>query len=259
MLLEGKVAIVSGVGPGLGRATALAFAAEGASVVLAARTSAYVEQVADELGRLGSEVEPVVCDITDVERCSELVTRAVERFGQVDVLVNNAFKPDPSLRFEDVDLAQWREIVDVNVFGSLQLTQHVVPVMKERGSGSIIFVNAMVVRRMLPGLGGLAISKGALVSAAQLLALELGQYGIRVNSIVPGMMWGPTLQGYFEYLAASSGRTVDEQRNEAAREIPLGSIPLPEECARVAVFLASGMSATMTGQLVDTNGGQAFG
>jgi NAD(P)-dependent dehydrogenase (short-subunit alcohol dehydrogenase family) len=258
MLLKDKTAIVSGVGPGLGKEIALAFAREGADVALGARTESYLEEVRGEIEALGRRAVHARTDITDPEQCDALVAAAIEAFGHLDVLVHNAFAPDVFQLFEDVDLAAWRQIMDVNLFGSLQLTKAALPAMKERGSGSIVFVNSMIIRKVLPLQGGYATSKGALMTAAQVLAKELGPHGIRVNSIVPGWMWGPNVQGYFSMMESQTGRSVQEQYDEVASQIALGEIPPDEDCANAAVFFASDLSRVITGQSLDVNGGEVF-
>jgi NAD(P)-dependent dehydrogenase (short-subunit alcohol dehydrogenase family) len=258
MLLKDKVGIVSGVGPGLGREIALAFAREGAAVVLGARTESYLETVRAEIDGLGGHAAAVVTDITDRAQCERLVDSARDAFGRVDVLVHNAFAPDVFQPFESVDLDAWRHIMDVNLFGSLQLTKAAIPTMKAQGAGSIVFVNSMIVRKILPLQGGYATSKGALLTAAQVLAKELGPHHIRVNSIVPGWMWGPSVQGYFRMMEQQTGRPNQEQYDEIAAQIPLGEIPPDEDCANAAVFFASDLSSVVTGQALDVNGGEVF-
>jgi NAD(P)-dependent dehydrogenase (short-subunit alcohol dehydrogenase family) len=257
MLLRDKVAIVSGVGPGLGKEIALALAREGASVVLGARTESHLKELAAEIEGAGGRALFVPTDITDVEQCRRLVQTALDGFGRVDGLVNNAFAPDAFERFEDVDLDKWRRIFDVNVFGSLQLTQAVIAPMKEQGSGSIVFINSMVVRKVLPNQGGYAASKGALLTAAQVLAKELGPHQIRVNSVVPGWMWGPNVEGWFR-MRAKRGPSVQEQYDAVAKDIPLGLIPPDEDCANAVVFFLSDLAAVVTGQSLDVNGGEVF-
>ena len=258
MLLKDKTAIVSGVGPGLGKEIALAFAREGADVALGARTESYLEEVQGEIEALGRRAVRARTDITDEAQCDRLVQAAVDTFGRVDVLVHNAFAPDVFQLFEDVDLAAWRQIMDVNLFGSLQLTTAAIPTMKEQGSGSIVFVNSMIIRKVLPLQGGYATSKAALMTAAQVLAKELGPHGIRVNSIVPGWMWGPNVQGYFAMMEGQTGRSVQEQYDEIASEMALGEIPPDDDCANAAVFFASDLSRVITGQSLDVNGGEVF-
>jgi NAD(P)-dependent dehydrogenase (short-subunit alcohol dehydrogenase family) len=258
MLLKDKVGIVSGVGPGLGKEIALAFAREGADLVLGARTESYLSEVQTEIEGLGRRARYAPTDITDQAQCDGLVQTAIDEFGRVDVLVNNAFAPDVFQLFEDVDLDAWRRIVDVNLFGSLQLTKSVIPVMKDQGGGSIVFVNSMIVRKILPLQGGYATSKGALLTAAHVLAKELGPHKIRVNSIVPGWMWGPSVQGYFKLMEKQTGKPVQDQYDEIASQIALGLIPTDDDCANAAVFFASDLSSVITGQALDVNGGEVF-
>ncbi|MCJ7438527.1 MAG: SDR family oxidoreductase [Acidimicrobiia bacterium] len=258
MLLKDKRCIVSGVGPGLGKEIALAFAREGADVALGARTESYLEEVKNEVEALGRRAVFARTDITDQAQCDGLAKACVDRFGGIDVLVHNAFAPDVFQLFEDVDLAAWRQIMDVNLFGSLQLTKSVIPTMKAQGGGSIVFVNSMIIRKVLPLQGGYTTSKGALMTAAQVLAKELGPYKIRVNSIVPGWMWGPSVEGYFKMMERQTGKSVQESYDEIASQITLGEIPPDDDCANAAVFFASDMSSVITGQALDVNGGEVF-
>ena len=116
----------------------------------------------------------------------------------------------------------------------------------------------MIVRKILPLQGGYAVSKAALMTAAQVLAKELGPYGIRVNSIVPGWMWGPSVEGYFKMMEKQTGKTVKASYDEIASAMPLGEIPPDEDCANAALFFASEMSRVITGQALDVNGGEVF-
>lgn len=258
MLLSDKVAIVSGVGPGLGKEIALALAREGASVVLGARTEPFLKEVAGEIEAAGGRALPVPTNIVDRDQCRRIVEAAVGTFGRVDCLVNSAFRPDVFQLFEDVDLNAWRKIFEVNVFGSLQLTQAVVPTMKAQGGGSIVFINSMAMRKVLPLQGGYASSKGALMTAAQVLAKELGPHGIRVNSVVPGYMMGPSVELYLDMLASAHGTTREDEHARIAAEIPLGFIPPDDDVANAVVFFASDLSAVVTGQALDVNGGEYF-
>jgi NAD(P)-dependent dehydrogenase (short-subunit alcohol dehydrogenase family) len=255
MLLADRVAIVSGVGRGLGRELALAFAREGAAVVLGARSEGFLREVAEEVEGRGGTAVPVPTNIVDRAQCARLVEAAVGELGRVDCLLNNAFRMDTFQSFEDVDLDTWRKITDVNVFGTLQLTKEVVAPMKASGSGSIVFVNSMIVRKVVPNQGGYAISKAALLTAAQVLAKELGPARIRVNSILPGVMWGPNVQTWVKMRAEAHGTSEREEYEALAGEMPLGVIPPDEDVANAAVFLASDLAASITGQSLDVNGG----
>src|SRR5882724_5390339 len=253
MLLSGRVAIVSGIGPGMGRDVSLALAREGADLAIAARTQASLDSVAAEIKALGRRVVAVPTDIANPEACRRLADVAHGELGRVDVLVNNAFLSAPYELFENAKLDDWRKIFDVNLFGSLALSQAVVPYMKEQGGGSIIMVNTMSLRIIEPRFGGYAASKAALMTAAQTMAKELGAYKIRVNSIVPGYIWGPALERYFASLAKQRGITPKEVYDEIAARTALGHIPTSEEIAGTVVFFASDLSCAVTGQALDVN------
>ncbi|MCU1459374.1 MAG: dehydrogenase, short-chain alcohol dehydrogenase like [Actinomycetia bacterium] len=258
MLLEGKVALISGVGPGLGRATALAYAREGASVGLAARSEAFLAETAAEIQAAGGRAVVVPTNIADPDACAAAVARTVEAFGSLDVLVNSAFRGDPSVPFEAVDLVKWRKVYDVNVWGTLQLTQAAIAPMKAAGGGAIVFVNSMSARKIRVNEGAYASSKGALNTAVQSLALELGPYRIRVNAVVPGWMWGPNVQTYVQWQVQSRNCTEADVVAELEAEIPLGFVPPQEDVADAIVFMGSDMARSITGQSLDVNGGEWF-
>jgi len=258
MLLTDRVAIVSGIGPGMGREIALACAREGAHVVLAARTAERLQPLADEITAAGRHALCVPTDIADETQCRALAAAALREFGRIDVLVNNAFKGGLEPLIEENTMAEWRKIFDVNVFGSVQLSQAVVPAMKAHGGGAIIFVNSMSMRIIEPHFGGYAASKGALMSAAQALAKELGAHKIRVNTIVPGYIWGPALERYFKALAAQRQITPEAVYAEVAGRTALNHIPTSAEIADTVVFFASDLSRAVTGQALDVNGGHYF-
>jgi len=256
MLLGDKVVIVSGVGPGLGQELAHAAAREGARVVLAARTEAYLEEVDRELRGAGAETLVVPTDISEREQCDALVAQTLARFGRIDCLINSAYTPGRMGLFESSDLDDWRLPLEVNLFGSLGLTQAVVGPMKEQGGGSVVFVNTMVQKKPLPTQGGYATSKGALTAAARQLARELGPHGIRVNSIYMGWMWGPPVEQYVEAAAKGQGVEPAEIIAGIASDIPIGSIPDDADCANAVLFLASDHARAITGAGLDCNGGE---
>jgi NAD(P)-dependent dehydrogenase (short-subunit alcohol dehydrogenase family) len=258
MLLTDRVAIVSGIGPGMGRDISLAMAREGADVVVAARGADKLEAVAADIRAHGRRALCVPTDIARAEDCRRLVEAAHREFGRIDVLVNNAFKGGVEPLMADANLDDWRAIFGVNVFGALQLTQAVIPHMRRQGGGSIVFINSMSMRIIEPKFGGYAASKGALLIAAQTLAKELGRDKIRVNTVVPGYIWGPALQGYFKLLAQQQHTTPDAVYAEIAARTALNHIPTSEEIADAVVFFASDLSRVITGQALDVNGGHFF-
>jgi NAD(P)-dependent dehydrogenase (short-subunit alcohol dehydrogenase family) len=255
MLLEGKVVIVSGIGPGMGRDISMACAREGADIVLAARTESALESLAKEVRGLGRKAVPVATDIARPEDCERLAERAVAELGRIDVLVNNAFRGPSFKQFEEDSLDDWRAIFEVNVFGSLALSKAVVPQMKRQGGGSIVMINSMSMRLIEPGHGGYAASKGALMVATQTLAKELGPYKIRVNSVVPGYIWSEKLEGYFKVLAQQQGATPEDVYRDIASRTCLRHIPDSAEIADTVVFFASDLSRVVTGQALDVNAG----
>jgi NAD(P)-dependent dehydrogenase (short-subunit alcohol dehydrogenase family) len=258
LLLKDRVAIISGVGPGMGRDIALIFAREGARLVLGARTQSVLDKVADEVRELGAEVEAVPTDITSDADCQRIVQTALDRFGRVDILANNAYREGKMAPVDQLEIQDWRDPIEVNLFGTLRLTMEVVKVMKKQGNGSIVMTNSQVIRDVLPTMVNYAASKGALFTATQGLARELGQYQIRVNSVMPGYIWGDTLEGYFKFLAKQ--RAVDPQviYDEVAKDIALGKIPHSSEIAEAVLFFASDLSRVITGQSLDVNGGHVF-
>lgn len=257
-LLDGKVALVSGAGPGLGRDTALALAREGASVAVAARTEDRVRALAAEIESTGAEALALPLDVCDARGCRRAVERIVDNLGRLDVLVNNAFHPGDHSRFTTADLEAWRETMDVNLFGTLQLTQAAIAPMCDQGDGRIVMINSMSSVRIQPRFGAYAASKAALAAATKVLAAELGADGIRVNGIHPGYIWGEDVRLYFDLLARRRGITPGEQYGEIAAETALGYLPPASEIAETVVFFASDMSRPITGQALGVNAGHWF-
>lgn len=258
MLLKDKVVIVSGIGPGLGQELSTLAAQEGAAaVVLAARTSAKLDAAEQEIQALGlgTKTLKVCTDITDTAQCKALAEQTAEAFGRIDVLFNSAYDPGSFEPIESADLDGWRRAMEVNFFGTMQLTQACVPHMKEAG-GSIVMIATMVEHKPLATQGGYGSSKSALRNATKHLALELGKYNIRVNSCHMGWMWGPSVEGYFAWQAQSTGKSQEELVAEVTRNIPLGVIPDDGDCARAALFLASDYAKVVTGAALDVNGGE---
>ena len=263
MLLDGKVAIVSGVGPGLGQANARALAREGATVVLAARNAEYLDEVARDIEARGGRALAVPTNLVDAERVGALVERTVETFGRLDILVNNAFRMDVFQSFDAVDLVKWRKIFDVNVWGTLGLTQAAVPHLRkaaaEHGDASIVFIISMSMRKIRPLEGGYSSSKAAVQTAAKTMALELGPSRIRVNCVAPGWIGGPNVETFLDMDANARGISRDDVRAEIEANIPLGEIPPQDDIANAVVFFASPWSRVITGQTLDVNGGEFFG
>ena len=259
-LVHDKVALVSGIGPGMGRDISLLLADHGADVALGARRPDHTEAVAKEVADRGKQALPLRLDITDAESCAAAVDATIERFGRIDILVNNAFHDGDFARFLDADLDSWRQTMDVNLFGTLQLSQAVAARMKDNPDGGrIVHVNSMSSVRIQPRFGAYAASKAALAAATKTMALELGGFGIRVNAVHPGYIWGESVEAYFRYQADKRGITFEERYAETAAETALGYLPHSAEIAGAVLFLASDLARPITGQALHVNAGHWFG
>ncbi|WP_241387144.1 SDR family oxidoreductase [Rhodococcus sp. CH91] len=254
-LLHDRVAVISGVGPGLGRTLALRCAMQGADVVLAARTRDRLEKVAAEVESTGRRALAVPTDITDDESVAALVETATAQFGRVDLLVNNAFTVPSMKPLARTEFQQVRDSLELTVLGALRLTQSLTPALAESG-GSVVNINSMVLRHSQERYGSYKLAKSALLAMSRSLATELGPQGIRVNSVAPGYIWGPVLQGYFEHQAGKYGITVEQIYEHTAAASDLKRLPTTEEIADAVIFLASPMASAITGQCLDVNCGE---
>lgn len=254
-LLKDRVVVISGVGPALGTTLARRCAEEGADLVLAARTVERLHDVAGQVTALGRKALAVGTDITDEEQVANLVSTSLAEFGKVDVVINNAFRVPSMKPFAKTSFEHIRETVELTVLGALRLIQGFTPALAE-ANGSVVNVNSMVVRHSDPKQGAYKLAKSALLAMSQSLASELGESGIRVNSVLPGYIWGGTLQGYFEHQATKYGTTVEEIYKAAAANSDLKKLPTEDEVASAILFMASDLSSGITGQTLDVNCGE---
>ncbi|GAB2705595.1 SDR family oxidoreductase [Nocardia thraciensis] len=254
-LLADKVVVVSGVGPGLGRSICLEAAAAGAKVVLAARTESRLREVAAEIEAGGGETLCVPTDIADQAAVDNLVRRTVDAFGRVDALVNNAFSVPSMKPLARTDFQQIRDSVDLTVLGGLRMTQAFTEALAAT-EGAVVMINSAVLRHSEPRYGSYKMAKSALLAMSQTLATELGDKGIRVNSVAPGYIWSDQLKWYFGEVAKKYGITVDQVYEQTAARSDLKRLPEPDEIAHAVVFLASDWSSAITGQTLDVNCGE---
>lgn len=244
-LLDGKRAVVTGAGQGLGEAIARGFLAEGASVVLADINEVTVNEARARLEKeTGGRAMAVVCDVADEDSVSGLAAATVDAFGGIDVWVNNA----GILRngtVAEVSLAEFRQLIDVHVQGSWLGVKYASAVMASGGGGSIINMSSIGGKAGLPGQATYSTAKAAIIGLTKATAKELAPAGIRVNTILPGIMrTGMTAQLDPDDLAAR------------LKDIPLGRLGEPNEIADAAVYLASRMSSYVTGALLEVSGGR---
>jgi len=251
-----RVAIVAGVGPGIGRSTALGLAGQGYDVAVAARRIEYLNSVVAELEALGRRGLAVPTDMGDLEQSRALAERVAAHFGRIDVVVGSAAKGGPNHTIMNADLGDWQEAWQVNVLGPLELARAAIPHLRGVGGGAIVMVSTLAVRAINIGQGAYAATKSALTVAAQTLAKEVGRDGIRVNIVVPGFVPGPNTDTMFARLAKRRGTTPQVVMDEMAAETALNRLPTPDDVADAIVFLASDRARSITGQTLDVNAGR---
>jgi 3-oxoacyl-[acyl-carrier protein] reductase len=243
------VAIVTGASRGIGRAIAAALAASGHRVVLSYRDRE--DQAAGLVERIraaGGEAVSVRADVGQPTEADALVRTALDTFGQVDVLVNNAGVHLPGVPLAAVRWEEWERLLRVNLSGPLRLIQAVIPQMRERRRGHIVNISSNVSQRLPAGSGPYTMSKVGLEALTRILAKEEGPHGIRVNAIAPGPIRTDMLE--------ESLKVMGPERAEAfLRSVPLGRPGQPEEIASVVVFLVSDAASFITGQVIYVNGG----
>lgn len=254
-LLDGKVVVISGVGPGLGTTLAHRCAREGADLVLAARTPERLDDVAKQIADIGGRATTVRTDITDDDQVSNLVAATLEAYGKADVLINNAFRVPSMKPLAGTTFQHIRDAIELSALGALRLIQGFTEALAE-SKGSVVNVNSMVIRHSQAKYGAYKMAKSALLAMSQTLATELGEKGIRVNSVMPGYIWGETLEGYFNHQAQKYGTTVDQIYNASAAGSDLKRLPTEDEVASAILFMASDLSSGITGQSLDVNCGE---
>lgn len=251
MLLDGKVVIVTGAGPGMGQAMCKGAAREGAKVVVSARSVDAIHALRDEIVAEGGEAIAVPCDVSETDQCRNLAAQALARWGRIDGLVNSAYYHPPWASLHEADLDKVARVMNVNALGSLRMAQAVIPTMIAQASGSIVNVSTLATRKCNPGEGGYAMAKAAVNQMTRQLSGELTGTGIRVNTALMGWMDGASLDAFF----ASMGDAGDLLRKQRASEIPVGHIPRDADCAKAIYFLLSDYASEVTGASLDVNGG----
>lgn len=254
-LLQDKVVVLSGVGPGLGRALGEEASLMGADLVLASRTERRLEKMATTVREHGRRALVVPTDITNEDDRQRLLDAALAEFGKVDCLINNAFGIPPMDPITTIDLDALRLAQETNIFAPLRLSALFADALSRTG-GSIVMINSAVVYQSQPEFAGYKLSKGGLAHLASSLATELGPRGIRVNSIAPSYIYEDVNKAYFDWIASETGRTHEQVYAEKAAPTDLKRLASPEEVARAALFLASDLASAITGTMLNVDCGE---
>ena len=243
MLLENKVALITGAARGIGKQTAIAFAREGCNIAF---TDLALDEVTkatvEELRALGVRVEAYASDASDFEAAHAVVEQVTEAFGRIDILVNNAGITRDTLLMRMTE-QQWDQVIQVNLKSAFNFTHAVSPVMMRQRSGSIISLSSVVGINGNVGQANYAASKAGIIALTKSVAKELGGRGIRANAIAPGFI-----------LTDMTKSLSEETLKQFVSMIPMRRGGEPEEVAKVALFLASDLSSYVSGQVIQVNG-----
>ncbi len=252
--LKGKVALVTAASKGLGKATAVQFAREGAKVALCARSEAIETAAGDIRQETGGDVLALRADVTQPEDVERVISATVERFGGLDILVTNAGGP-PSGTFVDVDLATWQKAIDLTLLSAVRLIKSALPHLRKSAAPAILTITSYSVKQPIQNLVLSNSIRLAVVGLTKTLAQELGPDSIRVNSILPGWTYTERVEELMAARAAKSGKTPAEEAAGITATVPLGRMGKPEEFANAAVFLCSPAASFVNGAMLQVDGG----
>jgi len=255
-LLTGRVAIVTGASKGIGRVTSQLFAREGAKVVCAARSADLVRETASLVERAGGSAIAVVADLSREDDVRALVAKAVESFGSVDCLVNNAGDGGPTSPIQDYSLDDWTYTINSCLTSSYLCARFAVPAMIAAGRGAIVNIASMAGRRGLPHRVGYCSAKAGQIGMTAGLAVELGRHNITVNAIAPGAVEGDRIDRMIAGQAQLRGISVEQQRKTFLDRAPLRRMTTAEDIAWASAFLCSDHARNISGQCIPVNAGE---
>lgn len=249
------VVFITGAGRGVGRATALRFAAAGYAVAAAGRSDATLRQLGDDLATSGSRLEPFVCDVTDRASVHRAVKEAEQRLGPIDVLVNNAGVAE-SVAFASMADELWDRMLSVNLTGTYLCTRAVIPGMFERRSGRVINIASVAGRKGFAYSAAYCAAKHGVVGLTRALAIEAAPKGVTVNAICPGWLDTDMTRESIERIVRTTGRSAADARSALERMNPQRRLIEPDEVAALAVYLAGPDARGITGQTLGVDGGE---
>ena len=246
MKLDGRVTVITGAGRGIGRAIALAYAREGAKVVLAARSESELQEAVDAVTEMGADAIAVPTDVTSQEDTERLASQAVDQFGRIDVLVNNAGISGPLGPLQGNDITDWVNTVTVNLTGTFLACRAVIPIMLEQSGGKIINLSGAGATNAWSNMSAYCSSKVAVVRLTEVLAQELDGQGITVNALGPGSVHTSMWDKMTEQAAEAGADFI----HQLGLRVTSGGGASIDECAELAVWLASEDSGALTGRLI---------
>lgn len=248
--LKGKVAIVTGGSQGIGKAAALRLAAEGASVVIAARGHELLDQVARDIRAAGGSAAAVQADVSRAEDCARLVAEAVKAFGRLDILVNNA-GTSATGEFEAVTDELWQADFELKLFAAIRLARLAIPHMQRQGGGRIVNITNIGAKQPRAKSMPTTVTRAAGLAFTKALSKEFAPHQILVNTICIGLVRA----GQHERAAAKAGIAPEQFYADRGKEVPLGRVGRAEEVANAIAFLASGAASFITGSSLNLDGG----
>ncbi|HYE91988.1 MAG TPA: SDR family NAD(P)-dependent oxidoreductase [Terriglobales bacterium] len=257
-LLDGRVAVITGASKGIGRALAVRFGKEGASVICTARSADLVKQTVALVQKAGGKAIDVVGDLAKEDDVQRMVAAGVKAFGKIDTLVNNAGDGGPTKKVEEYTMEDWRYTIDSCLTSSYLCIRFVVPEMRKAGNGSIVNISSMAGRRGLPYRIGYCSSKAGQVGMTYGMALELAP-DIRVNCVAPGAVEGDRIDSVIEGQARVRGISVEQMRKSMTDSAPLKRFVTADDIVDATVFFCSDMSRSVSGQVLAVNAGTPAG
>jgi 3-oxoacyl-[acyl-carrier protein] reductase len=252
-LLNGKTAIVTGAGSGMGKAIAQAFANEGANVTFADLNYESAKTAASSTGL--NRVQAIQADVTNDLDVASLVNQTLEAYHGLDIVINCAGVPQSFTSIEELTLEQWDLIMNVNTKSIFLTSKYAVPIMKQQKSGSIVNIASIAGIRARPGLNAYCASKGAVIMLTKALALELAPFNIRVNAINPGPADTPMIG---KFLVGDEDQKEERMKKIFQDSVPLGRLIQPEDIAQGALYLASDLAKIVTGEILNIDGGRGI-
>jgi NAD(P)-dependent dehydrogenase (short-subunit alcohol dehydrogenase family) len=249
--VEGQTALITGGGTGMGRAIALAFSREGANVTVAGRRIEKLRDVVVELERSGGRGLGVACDVTKAQDAQRAVAQTVERFGHLNILVNNAGMLHVST-IEGIPEEEWDRVMAINLKGPFLMSRAALPEFRKAGGGAIVNIGSVLGLVAMKDRAAYCASKGGVTMLTKAMALDHAHEGIRVNCICPAIVETELIKGLFE-----AGTEGEAARRARIATIPLGRMGRPEDVAELAVYLASKESSWVTGVAMPLDGGMS--